>query len=250
MKDMAKARRPSIASVGHLRHLTLRHLAIVGAAVIALALVGLAVVKMGRDSTEKDHGLVDGWVELIPQIDPVKNAVAGTWQRRSDELSVGAEESARLLLPPPPGQEYDLEVQFTRTSGTHSIALIFVDGSGQATFEVDAWDAHLAGIQMIRGSDLRENGTNVTIPPLENGRVYTALVQVRSDRVEGYLDGKLLATYRGDGSDLSMLELWNLPDSKRLGIGAYHSATTFHQVRVRSRDRHASSGEVVREVLR
>jgi hypothetical protein len=88
---------------------------------------------------------------------------------------------------------------------------------------------------MIGGSDLRENGTQVSIPPLDNGRVYTALVQVRNDRVEGFLDGKLLATYRGDGTDLSMLPLWNLPDSKRLGIGAYRSATTFHHVRVRAR---------------
>jgi hypothetical protein len=207
-------------------------LAIAVATLIVIATTFIAVRIL--DHSEKSLPVAgDSWIDLIPQVDPAAHAVAGSWQLRGNELSVEPAQSARLVLSPPPGAEYEFEVQFTRHSGTHSIALMFVMGSGQATFELDAWDDQIAGIQLIAGRDMRDNGTQLKIPPLENGRMYTALVQVRGDRVEGYLDGELLATYRGDGSDLNLLELWRMPDRQSLGVGAYLSATTFHRVRVR-----------------
>lgn len=66
-----------------------------------------------------------------------------------------------------------------------------------------------------------------------NGSPNTALVKVRRGRVEAYLDGKLLQTYEGDGSDLSLLKVWQLPGSKKIGLGAFNSAAEFHCVQVR-----------------
>lgn len=136
------------------------------------------------------------------------------------------------MLAYPVPRQYDLEVRFTRESGTQSIALHFVSGDGAGSFDIDAWDAHLAGIQNIGGRTLQENRTRVDDIRLENGRTYTAEVRVRPDRVEAYLDGRLLTTYEGNGSDLSMLGLWELP-RPALGLGAYDSQTQFHRVRLR-----------------
>jgi len=173
------------------------------------------------------------WVDMLPLIDPARDFVSGTWRERGGELQVDATESARLALPHAVPSEYDFEVQFTRQSGAHSIALIFALGNHQASFEIDAWEDHLAGIQRIGEQDLRGAPSGVSRHTLENGRRYTALVKVRADHVEAYLDDQLIDTYRGDGTNLNLLELWRLPNSNQLGIGAYNSATTFHRIRIR-----------------
>ncbi|MFN3150133.1 serine/threonine protein kinase [Bremerella sp.] len=175
----------------------------------------------------------EDWINLISDIDLPANTVAGNWEVTSDgELHVDAALGARIMLPFLPPREYDLEVQFTRNSGSQSIALHFLDGEGIASFDIDGWSENLAGIQNIDGENIRTNPTRVDNVLLENGRRYVAEVRVRRDQVQVFLDGQLLAAYEGDGSNLSLLELWTLPE-KSLGLGAYDSDATFHQVRVR-----------------
>ncbi len=182
----------------------------------------------------------DDWADLIRLAEPAKAAVQGDWTKTADGIVTKAAAGSRLVLPARPAGEYDFRVTFTRRTGVHSIALFFVARGKQASFEVDAWGEHLAGIQWIRGEDVRANTTRVANQTLENGRRYTAEVRVRRDRVEAYLDNKLLATHRTDGSDLSLLDVWRLPDPQSLGIGAWDSETVFHSVAVRR-----VSGELV-----
>jgi len=173
------------------------------------------------------------WINLIPQSDPPVNTVAGNWEITSEgELHVDEGPAARIMLPYLPSREYDFEIQFTRNTGSQSIAMHFLDGEGIASFDIDGWSENLGGIQNIDGQNIRTNATRVDNVVLENGRRYTAEVRVRRDQVQAFLDGQLLTTYEGDGSNLTLLELWSLPE-KSLGIGAYDSDTTFHEVRLR-----------------
>ncbi|PQO41979.1 serine/threonine-protein kinase [Blastopirellula marina] len=187
------------------------------------------------DPTPRDNRPnTDRWTELIPTIDLSRDVVAGRWERTpGGQLHVDAEQAARVMIPFDPPREYDFEVRFTRHSGEESIALHFVDGSGNATFDIDGWSEHLAGIQNIDSRDMRTNPTRAEGVALANGRTYTAEVRVRRDRVEALLDGRLIATYEGDGSNLSMLSLWTLPHPS-LGLGAYDCETTFQSVRIRA----------------
>ena len=162
----------------------------------------------------------------------ISKPVAGTWTRSNNELVTRTAAGSRIALPVRPDGEYDFRVNFTRRTGAHSIALIFVAGGGQATFEIDTWGQHLAGIQNVDGKSLRENPIRSENQTLQNGRRYTAEVRVRKDRVEGYLDGRLISTYRGDGGDLSMLSTWQIPDRTSLGIGAWEAETVFHTIEV------------------
>lgn len=173
------------------------------------------------------------WTDLSKQVDPQKGAVAGTWQKSRKGLTTDAVRSSRIALPFQPKSEYDFRVRFTRTSGAHSIALMFVMGAGQASFEIDAWGQHLAGLQMIDRQSIQDNPTRKEGYTLENGREYTAVVEVRKDKVRALLDGKLVAAYETDGSDLSLPDVWRMPDARSLGLGAYSAATTFHSVEVR-----------------
>jgi hypothetical protein len=136
-----------------------------------------------------------------------------------------------------PPAEYDFEVVFTRNEGRDSIPMFFVAGDRQASFEIDAWNNGLGGIQNVDGADVRNQGnpTRATNQRITNGQRTTMLVSVRRDRVEGYVDGRLISTYRGDGSDLALPPVWNLRQTGVLGLGSYMSDTTFHAVRMRAR---------------
>lgn len=175
-----------------------------------------------------------GWIDLMSNVDPAMNSVRGQWQKDGNELSVNAEEFAWLVLPYDIPEEYDFDVTFTRTSGMHSIALFFVAGGGQATYEVDAWGQHMAGIQNIGGRTMEDPSVPADSRTLENGRRYKARVEVRRGQVTTYLDDKLVATYEGNGVDLSIFDKWE-PRSNVLGVGAYESETIFHSLRVRER---------------
>lgn len=174
------------------------------------------------------------WTNLLEKLDVRSSGVAGQWTVASGELSVDAAAGARIALPYQPKTEYDFRVSFTRTSGVHSIAMMFVCGPGQGTFEVDAWGQHLAGLQMIDGRSLQDNPTRAENHTLRNGQRYTMMIQVRRERVRAYLDDQLVSEHKTDGSDLSVNGVWRMPDATTLGIGAYQAATTFHRVEVRS----------------
>lgn len=173
------------------------------------------------------------WQSLLPAIDPATQRVAGDWKKEADALTVSAATGARLALPVSPAGEYDFRVAFTRKTGIHSIAVVFVHGGKQATLEVDAWGSHLSGIQNIGGKNLRENPTRRENMTLKNGQRYTLLLEVRKDQVRALLDDKVIATHRTNGSDLSLLQEWSLPSRDSLGIGAWDSETTFHAIDVR-----------------
>ena len=175
----------------------------------------------------------DQWVDLIASAKP-DSALAGQWRKSNGELTTTAATSSRIAFPHRPGAEYEIEASFTRRSGVHSIALIFPVGDGQATFEVDAWGRNLAGLQMIDGQRMTDHQIRSENIRLQNGRLYTMKVQVRRGVVTGSLDGKVLFTYRGDGSNLSVFPAWRLPNKQAIGVGAYQAEAVFHRLRVRN----------------
>lgn len=180
-----------------------------------------------------DAGRSGNWVNLLPLVDP-GTAMAGQWQLNDRELSVNRVRWARIALPVNVPDEYDLEVTFTRNSGENSIALIFARNGHQATLDIDAWGQNLAGFQNIDGRTCEVNATRVTGYRLINGQQYQARLAVRRDRIQAFLDGELITTYIGDGSNLSLIPQWQLPEQTLIGLGAYYSATTFHSVRFRA----------------
>ncbi|MCA9065632.1 MAG: protein kinase [Planctomycetaceae bacterium] len=185
---------------------------------------------------DSNHG---AWTDLLAEIDPAANSESGQWSREGEGLIAAAAPYAKLRLLPDVPEEYDLEVTFTRTSGEDSVALIFATQSQQATFEIDAWQQQLAGIQLINGHNLQQpaNPTRVADLRLVNGRQYTVSLQVRRNRIDVWLDGSPLTTFVNDGSTLSPLPDWALTDSSAIGVGAYQSETIFHRIRFRQVNR-------------
>ena len=172
------------------------------------------------------------WQSLVSSIQTT-DAVAGEWTKAANEVRVKAAAGARLTLPVAPQGEYDFRVSFTRVTGKHSIALLFVHGGKPCAFEVDAWGQQLSGFQNIGGQDIRQNATRQGVT-LENGKRYTLTVEVRKDRIRGLLDDREIASHKTTGTDLSLSDLWKMPQPTQLGLGAWEADTTFHAIEVRS----------------
>lgn len=190
----------------------------------------------GSDTIPGDVRETGQWQDLLDAANSDYTVIVGDWTVSESGLVVSAMDGARVRFNFQPPTEYDFQVEFTRHSGEASIALIFVAGEGQAVFDIDAWNRHLAGIQLIDGQALNENPDAAEVLEIDNGTPHLATVRVRRDRVETWIDGRHLTTYRGNGSNLSVLGLWDLSDPTAIGIGAWNSHTTFHRVRLRRLD--------------
>lgn len=174
------------------------------------------------------------WESLLPVIDTEKDAVAGEWHKNSDSLSVSAANGGRLSLPVAPRGEYDVRIDFTRKTGQNSVGVVVVHGGRQVAFEVDAWGMNLAGFQNLDGQSIRENSTRRENMRLENNKRYSLIVEVRNDHLRALLDDREIAKHSTDGSDLSLSDLWTLPDRQQPGLLAWNSETQFHSVDIRS----------------
>ena len=176
------------------------------------------------------------WNNLLDSLTINKESSVGVWQKTKSGLQVTSQEGARIELPVQPTAEYDFQVTFTRHSGMHSIALIFTVGESQVTFDIDGWGQHLTGIQQIAGQDMRQYPNQVSRVTLVNGKKYQALVQVRKNRIQAWLDGKLIHSLETKATKLGLLNLWKLPHANTLGLGAWDATTTFHTIEYRSRN--------------
>lgn len=173
------------------------------------------------------------WRSIIADVDVRKDAQAGEWRKLRDVLEVSSMDRARITLPAAPEGEYDYRVSLTRHLGSDSIVLIFPVGDKQACFEVDAEGENLAGFEKIDGKSIRDNPTKATDVKLRNGQRYTMMVQVRKGEIRGLVDGKVIASHKTDGSDLSLAEHWALPLKDRLGLGTMKGATTIYSIEYR-----------------
>ncbi len=182
-------------------------------------------------SLKPSHAAEPKWESLLPAVD-TKQSVAGEWRKTDKSLTVNAATGGRIVLPVTPRGEYDLRISFTRKTGRHSVGAVVVQGDRQVAFEVDAWGMNLAGFQNIGGQSIRENSTRRENMRLENGRRYTITIEVRKDSLRSLLDDKEIAKVATDGSDLSLSDLWRLPQPQQLALLAWESETEFHSVEV------------------
>lgn len=178
------------------------------------------------------------WTSLLENIRPDRDSVAGVWRTSGGELTNYPAAGGRLTIPFQPPSEYDVRIVFTRRQGEHSVGMMLMHDGRQCTFELDAWEQHLAGFQNIHGQSLRSNA-NVTRrenEALQNNKRYTLVLEVRRRSMRALLDGREVSRYEGDGTGLEVdNKYWEMPANSKLGLLSWQSLTVFHQVEWRPR---------------
>lgn len=165
----------------------------------------------------------------------VVKSMRGDWRIGSEGFRSDASAAVLQILGAAPPQGARVRISFTRLEGMHSVALFFRTPSGVGSAEVSAWEANLAGIQIVGGKDLRLI-PDPPVLPIENGRRYEMVVEIRADQVSLSIDGQLLHEVSIANTDLGVTFPWEWEAlesaSTWLAIGSFESPTLFHTVAV------------------
>jgi len=207
-------------------------------ALLALKKVDDALEKAGGRPAEPTEFGRGRWVDLLPLVNPVTDAVKGSWRRGPDGLTgeVRRPQVAVLMLPViPDGDSYELEARVTRLTGGNDVVFTLPVGGTAASVLLNTGD-NTAGLELI---DEKRFGTNGTAVPckLENGRPYAVSIQVmrQGDQAsfQVALDGKRLFQWQGAVKSLTTNGYWTVPDPSHLGLAMYQSAFKFDFLRLR-----------------
>jgi hypothetical protein len=176
-------------------------------------------------------GAAPVWIDVLRIADPERDRATGKWSQVGPALFVDTEPS-RLELPYSPPEEYTLRVDFT-TAGEHTVFMGITKGGKSFQWVMGNVNNQYAGFQQIDGQDAHANRSTLKLH-LESGRRYSAVIEVRNDRLKAFLDGQLLSDYPTDYHELGEhpSAQWRPRDAGRLAIGTFHAPTTFHRVEV------------------
>jgi hypothetical protein len=191
------------------------------------------------------------WFDLLPEVDPDRDRVQGTWQRDETSLRCGAGLNSRILLPVYADGAYDLEVEFTRLpegDAEGNVEIFLPVGMNACALSlsgaVDGADAsqRVHGLSRVGGYTPGEDGgganpTARTPGNLTNGRAHRVRIEVRADqrpaRITAAVDDEPVVDWQGDPSRLDLHPAWHLPEPQRLGLGAGWNPVVFASVRFR-----------------
>lgn len=187
----------------------------------------------------------DGWTALMSKITPAKLTRQGVWEMDGGELVGKRPTPAQLILPMVPSGDYELRVQFTRSSPIGAAVLhLTIDGRAVLVRLGDRRRRqrdHVAGLSMINGAAALDNDTTESMGEdgLETNKRYTVRARVEKEDVPGtkikvWLDEKPLLSWDGYSSSLDVAKAWKRIPDDALGLGVDAGGTIrFHSVHLK-----------------
>ena len=205
-------------------------------ATLALKEVQAALEKLGGPPPAKSAR--GRWIDLLPLVDPAKDAVKGNWKRQGSALAIiSPTEDGRITMPVVPEGSYELQVKFVRTSSDRDVIVILPVGSARVVLALSHAHGRESGLKMINGKGPQDNKTAVRPGTLVNGREYalhvTVLPKGDQARIAVRLDGKPYIAWSGSQSALSLPSSWALPKSRCVGLGGWESTVVFRSARLK-----------------
>jgi serine/threonine protein kinase len=174
-----------------------------------------------------------GATDLMPLVDPAKDAVVGTWRRDPEGLVSDASALSRLEIPYRPPEEYDVRVSFTPMGLNLDVSHI-LNREGRAFRWVMGGSRNkIFGFDSLDGESLEKSPLSVWSEPcLKPGRRATSIVQVRKDGLRAFLDGRPILWVATDYSRARNWPVCRLRDDRALGLLTYETPTVFHAIHV------------------
>ena len=177
-------------------------------------------------------------LQLLPLIDPEKDAVCGSWKLTPQGVAVEQANGATALqLPYEPPEEYDFEIEFTPPGGGLNVNQYVCAAGYSFAWKLNSHAAAppLYGFELLDGKfacDFPEAAVRKPMP-IESGKRYTSRIEVRRGSLRTLVNGEEYVKWSGDFTRFSMEAISRLKNDRCLGIGAYHRAVVFHRVEVR-----------------
>ena len=141
----------------------------------------------------------------------------------------------RLEIPYRPPEEYDFAIDFTRVSGDADIMQSMVKANRPFLFCMGLGEGKEAGclfgpIQGGGGGIGTKPNPSRTKANVQTGKRHRCVVKVRADRLEAYLDDRLVCQWKSDGTDMTKPNMYPLRDGTVLAVGSFKSGVTFHAI--------------------
>ena len=217
----------------HLKRLNRRALWpwLFGSFVLIMAGYALWVRQAEVAKNVPDQPLPGPWHDALAGVRIYQDVIGGDWRKDANGVLTSNEQICAVILEKELPEFYDARLWFTRLGGAHSVALFFSANGTLGCCDLDAWDEGLAGVQMV-GEQSLVDGYGFRFP-LENGRSYEMLLEVRPGRVRVSVDGEFKKEFDITGRPLSIPTPWGWNGTDRrfaLGLGSYESPTRFNQV--------------------
>jgi serine/threonine protein kinase len=174
--------------------------------------------------------LPKGTIDLLALVDPVQDAVSGTWSMEDKTLVAKGGDHVRLVLPVIPPDEYDLRVVLERREGSDGIVFGLARASNQWTAFVDKLptEGGHTGLEMVDNAQLTlQRGMQIT-----TGQTMTFDFRVRRNGVTALKDGKPLFSWQGNTTRLGNYKNWAVPNPKALFLGQWWNTVRYMEVKL------------------
>jgi serine/threonine protein kinase len=167
-------------------------------------------------------------VDLLAVVDPHRDTITGTWRKEGARLVVEPSNNACLRLPYEAPEEYDFRMTFTRQAGSCATAQFFVHQG-----RTGIWDLSKSGVGFsdIAGMGSGFNVTRKDVAILDDQR-FVSMVQVRRDRVRGWINGQRQSEWVPAMGFLSTPNGWGVDVPGLLGLGNCSTKTTIESIQV------------------
>ncbi|MCX6898212.1 MAG: hypothetical protein NT105_05880 [Verrucomicrobia bacterium] len=174
-------------------------------------------------------------INLMPLIDPAKDAVDGKWAVQDGKLVSELGGRSRLMIPYEPPDEYDYRIILSRRQGTGYAIQYLPRNEHAALWIIGNKDDTLYGFEMVGGKGIYA-ANNPTVKGatigFASGRSFTSLVKVRKSGLKAFMDGKQITEWKTDFNDASISPYWELPNRQLLGIGNYRASFVFEKIEI------------------
>ncbi len=171
-------------------------------------------------------------INLLPLIDPKKDAVEGTWVIENGALVSDRANRGRIEIPYHPGEEYDFRMVFERRDSGNETVQAFSRGGMSLAWLVGGWSGSVFGFEMVEGRRANDNPTCVpNALVLKTGEKFESIIQVRKNGLKVISGGKVLVNYRTEFKNFTEGE-YKLRDALCLGVGSCSCVSVFHNLEV------------------
>jgi hypothetical protein len=127
---------------------------------------------------------------------------------------------------------YEIRFEAQRQNGGDFFAsLTFPVGESHCTWVTGGWGGDIVGLSSIDGWDASENQTRSYFN-FENGKWYAFRLEVRQDRIRGWIDQQQVFNVEIEGREIGM-RLGEIGLSRPLGFAAYNSTGVLRKIEYR-----------------
>jgi hypothetical protein len=173
-------------------------------------------------------------VNLLAFVDPAVGTRKGTWTLKGEVLQgESGSDGATIEFPYHPPAEYDVRVRFALTQKNYELNMSVKAEMGPVIWQMvcEDWQGGVTRFGFIKGAQRIPNTpSDPAALQIQHSKECEALVKVRINRLEGFLNGKLMGSW--DDPKTSAVGGWRTKDRNSIALAIWQGNVRITAVEV------------------